>query len=314
MPSEIPTPLAFEKTAILQALERLDQRWRRPTRFGRRPARVFYLDPPVPLAAVEAFEKKYDVALPDDYKYFVTQIGNGVARGGGVFPFGEECFRDEPRKFEESDFLAEISQPFPHTEAWNLPDSFWDQKPKPPRDAPPEEKERIWQEWAPIEGAAYWKPGLLNGAIPIQDLGCGSSRWLVVNGPQKGAVWDDRRVDRGGIVPLCDEQGRQMTFADWYLSWFKSTDDFLSRLSRHRMARSCLPLLAAGTFHALAILLGTYLGIVVADHFRPISPPAALVCILTGYLVTLGLLVLIRHGLKRSFRRSRGEASEETRH
>ena len=65
----------------------------------------------------------------------------------------------------------------------------------------------------------YWNPAFMNGAIPICDRGCALRQWLVVSGPQRGYVWNDDRADYGGIYPLLNEEGRPMTFTDWYLSW-----------------------------------------------------------------------------------------------
>jgi predicted ATPase with chaperone activity len=51
-------------------------------------------------------------------------------------------------------------------------------------------------------------------------LGCALRQWLVINGEQRGFVWDDYRADEAGIEPLRDSAtGNQMTFADWYMSW-----------------------------------------------------------------------------------------------
>lgn len=116
-----------------------------------------------------------------------------------------------------------MAQPFPHVEAWNLPVSFWDEEPDITSDTPPEEEERLLEAWDRVEREHYFNSAIMNGAIPICHLGCGLWQWLVVNGEQKGFVWDDSRSDHGGISPLRDESGRQMTFSDWYMTWLNDS-------------------------------------------------------------------------------------------
>lgn len=72
-------------------------------------------------------------------------------------------------------------------------------------------------------GEQYWKPEIMNGAIPICHLGCALRQWLVVNGEQKGFVWNDSRVDNGGISPVRNTSGSQTTFSDWYMSWLEES-------------------------------------------------------------------------------------------
>jgi hypothetical protein len=71
--------------------------------------------------------------------------------------------------------------------------------------------------------AHYWNPAIMNGAIPICHQGCGLRQWLVINGEQKGFVWNDFRVDNAGIAPLLDESGKPMTFTDWYMGWLNDS-------------------------------------------------------------------------------------------
>jgi hypothetical protein len=63
----------------------------------------------------------------------------------------------------------------------------------------------------------------MNGAIPICHLGCALRQWLVINGDQRGFIWNDYRADRGGVLPLRSESGEQMNFSDWYLSWLNES-------------------------------------------------------------------------------------------
>ena len=56
------------------------------------------------------------------------------------------------------------SKPFPHTTAWNLPDSFWDGEPDWPPDAPIEEQDRLMEAWDRELVTHYWNAAVMNGA------------------------------------------------------------------------------------------------------------------------------------------------------
>jgi hypothetical protein len=58
-------------------------------------------------------------------------------------------------------------------------------------------------------------------------------QWLVVHGDQRGFVWDDRRADHGGIAPVRDVSGQQMTLADWYTSWLNEAECGGNKLAVH---------------------------------------------------------------------------------
>ena len=124
-------PLPFEKKAILDTLQFLKRKDRRRRIFGSG-LHNYELKPPLPAEEIEAFEKKYGITLPEDYKYFITQVGNGGAGPFyGVFPLGEWAFNPISHKCDEPgwEITGEIGQPFTHTDAWNLPESFWERSP-----------------------------------------------------------------------------------------------------------------------------------------------------------------------------------------
>lgn len=207
----------FDKAAIVQLLADLRQKDRKRQIFGAL-AHNYTLNPPVSTSVIEEFESRYRITLPDDYRFFVTQIGNGGAGPHyGLFPLGQ--YDDGP--WEKGYLVGDVSQPFPHIEAWNLPVRFWQQEPQISPDLPADEEQRLWDAWDSVEQEHYWNPAIMNGAIPISHIGCALRQWLVVNGKQKGFVWNDYRVDRGGVFPVVDEAGRQTTFSGWYISWLQ---------------------------------------------------------------------------------------------
>lgn len=211
---------SFDKPTITRLLSELRRKDRHRSVFGSA-EHDYRLNPPITVLTIEQFETRHGIRLPEDYRYFITEIGNGGAGPAyGLFPFGQH---DDSRSWEEGDLIGDVSQPFPHVEAWNLPESFWEQEPDIPPDTPPEEEQKMLKAWDKIEQEHYWNPAIMNGAIPICHLGCALRQWLIVNGEQKGFIWNDYRADHGGILPLRNDSGEQMAFSDWYMSWLNES-------------------------------------------------------------------------------------------
>ena len=214
---------SLDKHTVLRLLRELDHQDAQRKVFGSH-VHQYRLRPPLPKTVIEAFEKPNHVALPGDYKYFITEIGNGGAGPYyGLFPFGQHDDGHDLCAWDGGGLVGDFSKAFPHREAWNLPASFWQNQPDPPPDMPPDDEDGLREAWDRELEEKYWDPALMNGAIPICHLGCAYRQWLVINGEQRGYVWRDDRVDDKGISPLRDESGKQMTFADWYMSWLHGT-------------------------------------------------------------------------------------------
>jgi hypothetical protein len=163
---------------------------------------------------------KVSFQFSEDYKYFITEVGNGGAGPYyGLFPFGEQDCGRGFCAWEGGGLVGDLSQVFPHTTAWNLPESFWQLRPNPPAGIALEEEDRLNELWDKELQEHYWNLAIMNGAIPICHLGCALRQWLVIQGQQKGYVWGDDRVDNRGIYPLRDRSGQGMTLSRWYLAW-----------------------------------------------------------------------------------------------
>ena len=211
--------MSFERRTVLRLLKELDRRDTGRRVFGSG-AHQYRLRAPLPRSVVEAFEKRCEILLPDEYKYFITEIGDGGAGPYyGLFPFGQHDDGWGLCAWESGGLVGDVSKTFPHQDAWNLADSFWRKRPDPPPDIPPEGEDELMGEWDKELEEKYWDPAIMNGAIPICHLGCAYRQWLVINGGQRGYVWCDERANDEGIYPLRDGSGRQMTFSDWYMAW-----------------------------------------------------------------------------------------------
>lgn len=181
---------------------------------------------------VAAFERKWHVSLPADYRRFLVEIGNGGAGPAyGLFKLGEEgdSARDG-KPFRRNAFVGDPSKPFAHDKAWNLPRAAWKQKPD-TRKMTPAEDDRAWTAWEALRAKDYWHGSIMNGALPICHLGCAYRQWLVVSGPRSGEVWNDERVDERGIAPLTNGK-RRVHFTEWYESWLAASLRKARRLER----------------------------------------------------------------------------------
>lgn len=210
----------IDRTTVLRLIADLDRRDRNRRVFGAS-SHDYRLNPPLPVAVIEAFEGRHGVSLPEDYRYFITEVGDGGAGPFyGFLRFGKD---DDDRDWEGGGLVGDPGRPFPHTTAWNLPDSFWGGEPDPPPGTPPEEEDRLMEAWDRELEQRYWSPAIMDGAIPICHKGCALRQWLVLRGGQRGCLWDDLRVDHAGIAPVLGESGEPVSFADWYMAWLDSS-------------------------------------------------------------------------------------------
>jgi hypothetical protein len=142
-------------------------------------------------AELVRFEQELAVRMPDDYRAFLTRVGNGGAGPSyGVMPFrggdGEDYTKYEA-----------VGHPFAYADAFNPTGLISD------------------------DGDAhdYWKAFDDRGAIYICHHGCGSRSMLVITGPCRGQVWNDGVADEHGFSPALDASGGSHSFASWYLDW-----------------------------------------------------------------------------------------------
>lgn len=178
----------------------------------------FLLNPPLTDAAVSEFEARHRIHLPENYRNFITHIGNGGAGPYyGVFRLGEmDGTFSEAQTWKEGDlFGGKLSEPFPYTEARNEKLEY-----------PPEELERTdeneYERQLDESERKYWAAHPMHGSIPICHEGCAIRIWLVVNGPEAGHLWEDDRANDGGIRPVLLSDGSRTTFSAWYREWLET--------------------------------------------------------------------------------------------
>ncbi|MCE5229024.1 SMI1/KNR4 family protein [bacterium] len=163
---------------------------------------------------VRAFETKYTVKLPTEYRNFITRCGRGGAGPGyGLLDFKdlEIGSLEKPPNSEwylKEAWIGDLSKPFPYVEPWNMdvPYEVLAQKDS-------EESDRVVDQF----GEKYWAP--LDGAFPVALIGCGYYYWLVTTGPEAGHIWVDNRAADGGLRPLMLPGLERVTFLSWYQNW-----------------------------------------------------------------------------------------------
>ena len=203
--------MGLDAARIRESLERL--RATNSSEFGV-DSHQFLLNKPLTEAVVTAFETLHRASLPEEYRSFLTMVGNGGAGPFyGVFPLGmiDDGFGLKPWQ-ENGDSVGVLSKPFPLETEWN------DVSGMPPDDQLERDEAGYWASLDEFD-KYYWGNSFMNGAIPICHEGCALRIWLVVTGPQAGRLWHDRRADRAGLAPLRLDNGNEATFASWYEEW-----------------------------------------------------------------------------------------------
>ncbi len=153
---------------------------------------------------VQAFEKAYSIRLPECYRQFVLQVGNGGMFNGqsmagpfyGIYPLGfdlEAVIEINPEKY-----LKEECVLYP-----NMSDEYWRSLTK------------VIDETDNISDQDYDKElgKIYGGVLPIGTQGCTFLTGIILNGPHKGRViyYD---MDLG--KPFFTFENN---FLDWYERW-----------------------------------------------------------------------------------------------
>ena len=149
----------------------------------------YALAPTLSEAEVKAFEERHRIVLPEEYRAFLTEVGNGGAGPDyGINPLGLDEWGDPL----EGEAFGSLQRPFPGSL---------------PVDTP---------------GLQFSPEHLLDGCLQIAHMGCALYVLLVVSGPLRDSLWEDLRANGGGLRPLLDEKGGRLGFGDWYLAWLRS--------------------------------------------------------------------------------------------
>lgn len=159
---------------------------------------------------INVFEKKYNVKIPKEYKFFLLEIGNGgYGPGHGVLKLEETVFDFKL----DSNPSINLSEKFKYNIAWNelwIENFDWDND-RPELD--------IVNDYMNVKHIA--------GCLQISHYGHGSTNLIILKGKNKGEIWFDSRADYGGIFPEKNEETNlTLNFFDWYINWLNTKDEF----------------------------------------------------------------------------------------
>ncbi|HEU4559460.1 MAG TPA: hypothetical protein VFS20_16495 [Longimicrobium sp.] len=190
-------------------LDRIAEKLRRAREQGLQPSGFsghgMRSEPPLAPETMAAAEAMIGVELPEEYRAFVTRLGDGGAGPGyGMFSL--------PVALRESEIDVDpglLRAPFPHVEYYN-----------PAKDP---EVIAFWRRMDAVGGNDEEEELHVarerSGTLVLSDEGCGHLHFLVVTGPARGTMWIDSRGSDQGFIPL------NATFLEWYERWL---DDVLA--------------------------------------------------------------------------------------
>lgn len=183
---------------IRHNLERVRNRHlEHPARDYDRSYHNFKLRPRVRLSEVVAYEERYGFSLPEAYRRFILELGDG---GAGPWNGIRSLIRGTDPGMQEIEATC-AALPTLITDDADLGETDWREKLLGPD----------WEElWEADENL------FSRGTIRLSDEGCGHEIVLVVNGPTAGMVCS---TDHGFSPPrFCDPPG----FLDFYESWLNT--------------------------------------------------------------------------------------------
>ncbi|MGI8504332.1 MAG: SMI1/KNR4 family protein [Hassallia sp.] len=183
----------------------------------------YQFNPCLEEAQIEAFEVKYNIRLPSEYRNFLLEVGNGgTGPGYGLYRLPGLENENEITAIPSKKNEGLLCKPFLLKEAWN-------------------DLNLMIKDKADTENNPYFDSKFVQGTITIAHYGCGIYAMLVVSGEQKGKIWIDDRTNDGGIYPAtlnfchyfhaddpddfqsCEEEQEPLSFYDWYEDWLNQS-------------------------------------------------------------------------------------------
>ena len=157
----------------------------------------YHLESLISEEEVRLVEERYSFQLPDDYRCFITEVGNGGAGPG----YGLNSFNvndDEALKWCSKPFIL-MADHHPDDDIDDLLDKLDAQDTK----------------FCDSLMIAFQENIMFPGNLVLAEYGCGETRNLIVNGPCKGEVWAFDGTQNCIIR-------RKQSFMNWYMSWIDS--------------------------------------------------------------------------------------------
>ena len=143
---------------------------------------------------VADFETRWHVRLPEGYRRFLKEVGNG---GEGPPHYGLLRLGEVPGDYDRPalDVLKDVSKPFPLTTYW------------------------VWE--GEEEAKLELHEAIEHGHLVLGTEGCAMYWLLIVTGPERGQIWNLADVGTQPCAP-----GRD--FLGWYEDWLAGGRDWWS--------------------------------------------------------------------------------------
>ena len=156
------------------------------------------LRPPLTERAVLAFEESHGVSLPEGYRRFLLEIGDGGPGPSqyGLVPLGREVkLRFRPEFTRGRQRLPFVTLPLPFTRTW------------------------VWEDGQMSDEGETEQ--VQHGNLLLGTDGCGLHWHLIVTGVERGHVWQFSDI---GITPTDPKRD----FLGWYEGWLDGVTDWWS--------------------------------------------------------------------------------------
>ncbi|WP_187477895.1 SMI1/KNR4 family protein [Amniculibacterium sp. G2-70] len=155
---------------------------------------------------IDQFEKKFQIKLPSDYKWFIMTIANGIENK-------DMWKRNILNKIDFENFFYQEKEYNPSLPfKLNTKVKFYSKEDDEGNDDFPFEV--IYDTERNI-----FREGYLNGEITLVGYGCGTSAFLVINGNEYGNVWIDDYASNQEVYPEYDieNQKKRLNFLEWII-------------------------------------------------------------------------------------------------
>ncbi len=168
------------------------------------------------------FEQAYQIQIPDEYRAFITSIGDGETEGTDLPLARLALTAPDYRQILTTGHIDYVHPRFA-SRNWSVDCTFLKQpfpfeKPWQPRDRKQFEKQE--QKYSKL----YFRGIYIQGSLMIWHGGCGYYTYLVVSGNDRGNVWLSDPNSHWLIPYQPDEKDptSRCGFLDWYVTWLKN--------------------------------------------------------------------------------------------
>ncbi len=164
----------------------------------------YNINPPVSIFEVDAFEQHYGIQLPECYRSFILNIGNGgrsyLHSGAGPF-FGIYPLGDNLNDLIHRNVHLHLKKTC--SLGPKISTTEWDEIIEP-----------LYEDDVTDEDFETLNGNLYGGILPLGSQGCSYIHALVLNGPYKGRILNLDKAEQ--IPPVFSEHNN---FLDWYENW-----------------------------------------------------------------------------------------------